>query len=151
MSNGAQLIAKLIARKIVDRWKDETRRIKSMLEQLPQESRMQYDVKLSERKKSLQLGYLCWMMCGSHYLYVKRPVKQLIFWGTIGGLLVWYMLDLFLMFFVIDRYNREVSFEILNEIFERNSKLNSFEDDLSERESSKAVDKDSEVSPPVFQ
>ena len=53
-----------------------------------------------------------------HYLYVERYAMQVLFWLTLGGMFIWYILDGFLMFMVVDVYNRKLSMQILDELFD---------------------------------
>lgn len=59
----------------------------------------------SDRKKR-RYAYLAWLCLGSHYLYLRRPVVQLLFWLTAGGLLIWWLIDLFRLPEMVQRYNR---------------------------------------------
>jgi len=71
-----------------------------------------------QRKKSVALGYLGWMMGGMHYIYVGSWIKQLFFWGTLGGLLMWWMLDVFLMFMIVAKANQKIAFTLIQELYE---------------------------------
>ena len=46
----------------------------------------------TRRKK--RYAYLAWLCFGSHYLYLRRPAVQALFWLTAGGLLLWWLIDL---------------------------------------------------------
>jgi hypothetical protein len=50
---------------------------------------------IEDRRKKKRFGYLAWLCLGSHYLYLGRPFTQLLFWLTLGGLLLWWLADFF--------------------------------------------------------
>ncbi len=47
--------------------------------------------------KSLGTAYIMFFLFGSHYLYLEKPILQIIFWFTIGGFGFWALIDLFTM------------------------------------------------------
>lgn len=49
---------------------------------------------LGRNRKKLRWAYFRWLVLGSHYLYLRRPLTQLLFWVTFGGLLLWWLIDL---------------------------------------------------------
>ena len=128
----AQLIAKGIGQKIANKWKDERAQLDSLISELTPEARDKFYKKWEENKKSVAIGYLFWMAGGTHYIYTKKYVKQVLFWGTIGGIFLWYILDLFLMYFVVDTYNRELGFQLIGDFFEEGAE--------SEEDSHKATE-----------
>lgn len=40
---------------------------------------------------------LLFFLFGAHYLYIGKPGLQLLFWITMGGLGIWWLIDLFNM------------------------------------------------------
>lgn len=61
---------------------------------------------LERQRKKRRYAYPAWLCLGSHYLYLGRPVVQALFWLTGGGLLVWWLVDLFRIPALVDRHNR---------------------------------------------
>ena len=61
---------------------------------------------LERQRKKRRYAYPAWLCLGSHYLYLGRPVVQALFWLTAGGLLVWWLVDLFRIPALVDRHNR---------------------------------------------
>ncbi len=43
--------------------------------------------------KSWEVALLCWLLVGGHYAYLGRVGRQVLFWLTGGGLLVWWLVD----------------------------------------------------------
>jgi hypothetical protein len=67
-----------------------------------------YASEVVAREKSILVGYVMWFLVGFHYAYVGRWVAQLLFWISGGGLLVWWIIDLFRVPGMIRAHNREV-------------------------------------------
>lgn len=113
-----RLIGRSIGRKIVKNWEDGNKQIEGLVSGLSESQRVKFDDLVKERKKNVSTAYLCWIFYGSHYLYTGKPVKQLMFWLTFGGLFAWWFLDLFLMAFVVDSANRKIKMQIIEELLE---------------------------------
>lgn len=79
------------------------------------ESQYQYMEKtLPKRIKRTFWCYLCWIF-GIHYFYLKRPLLNLVYWCSLGGLGLWLFIDVFRIPFLIDQYNEKISMETLQE------------------------------------
>jgi hypothetical protein len=65
------------------------------------------------RRKSLLVAYITWLLLGWHYLYLGKIGLQFAFWFTGGGLLVWWLIDLFRMPGVVARRNEDVAREMM--------------------------------------
>lgn len=68
---------------------------------------------LEARRRKRRRAYPAWLLFGSHHLYLGRPVVQLLFWATLGGLLVWWIIDLFRLPGMVERQNRRVMRDLL--------------------------------------
>lgn len=143
---GAELIARLVARRIVDQWKDETAQIKSITSEFSPGVLSEYNRRLSTRKKSMAMGYLSWMMM-SHYLYTGKWLKQVIFWGTLGGVFLWWFLDMFLMYFVVDSYNRSQAFAVIEELLEEGTELHDTTDEPHQDSTQQATTSEAQQTP----
>ena len=69
---------------------------------------------LESRRKKRRYAYLAWLCLGSHYLYLRRPGTQALFWLTAGGLLIWWLLDLSRIPAMVEGHNRRAVSELLN-------------------------------------
>lgn len=49
----------------------------------------------SPRQRTIAGAYFCFVLLGSHYLYLRKPLLQLLFWVTLGGFALWAIVDLF--------------------------------------------------------
>ena len=59
--------------------------------------------------KSTGLAYLLWWLLGSHYAYLGEWGKQILFWFTAGGLLLWGLADLFRMPGLVREANAKIA------------------------------------------
>jgi hypothetical protein len=69
---------------------------------------------LDSRRRKRRYAYLAWLCLGSHYLYLDRRFTQALFWLTGGGLLLWWIADLFRLPELVARHNRKAVGELLN-------------------------------------
>ena len=60
----------------------------------------------SESKRSLSLAYICLIFFPStHYAFLGRWQMQILFWLTLGGGLVWWIVDLFRLSTMVNQTN----------------------------------------------
>lgn len=81
------------------------------------ENRMDSDLvadSLEGRRKKRRYAYLAWLCLGSHHLYLGRPLVQILFWLTLGGLLFWWVADLFRLPGMVERHNRQQVRQVLS-------------------------------------
>jgi len=67
------------------------------------------------RRKSTGLGYICWLF-GLHYAYLGKWALQLLFWFTLAGLFIWWIIDAFRLPHLIHNENQDLSADILRNI-----------------------------------
>ncbi len=51
-------------------------------------------------------AYICWVLFGTHYLYLGKFGLQLLYWVTLAGIGVWGIVDLFRIPGMVRRYAR---------------------------------------------
>lgn len=69
--------------------------------------------RLEGGRKKRRYAYLAWLCLGSHYLYLRRPVIQALFWLSLGGLLIWWAADLLRIPALVERHNRRAVGKLL--------------------------------------
>jgi len=71
-----------------------------------------------EKSASLILTYLFLVpaLFSSHYGYLQNWSRQILFWVTGGGLLVWWLIDLIRLPAIVKAHNDKVAFEIWQEV-----------------------------------
>jgi TM2 domain-containing membrane protein YozV len=57
------------------------------------------------KKKDPLIAYLLWLCLGCHYIYLEKRRTQIIFWLTGGGLVIWWLIDLFRIPGMVNDYN----------------------------------------------
>ena len=66
-------------------------------------------------RKKLRWACLRWLLLGSHYLYLRRPFIQLFFWATLGGLLLWWLIDLTRLPRLVRRHNERALAKLIHD------------------------------------
>lgn len=62
---------------------------------------------LTANKKDTGVTYLCWFFFGVHYFYLNKPLTNIIYWLTLGGLGIWAIIDLFRIPSMVREHNEE--------------------------------------------
>lgn len=68
------------------------------------------------KAKPAGIVYLFWAILGCHYLYFKKWEIQIFFWLTSGGLLIWWVVDLFRIPGMIRDFNKDVAVDVLRDL-----------------------------------
>lgn len=89
------------------------RSLMPMLETLPSEAQRSLLSDYRKRRKSLFFAYFAWLFLGWHYLYLRRVGLHFAFWLSLGGLLVWWFIDLFRVGAMVNRLNEDCARELL--------------------------------------
>jgi len=67
---------------------------------------------LKTQLKRTEWAYLFFMMFGSHYLYLGKPGMQLLYWISIGGFGIWFLVDMFTMDQKIQSHNTKILMQL---------------------------------------
>jgi len=68
------------------------------------------------KAKSAGTAYLLWLLLGWHYIYLRKWGLQILFWLTIGGIGIWWIIDLFRIPSMIRDYNKDVAVDVLRNL-----------------------------------
>lgn len=79
---------------------------------LPPDVRLQFEHDLEYYRKDIRTAYLWWFVA-SHRGYLGLWWSQVAFWLTAGGLLVWWVVDIYHMERMVLAYNQDVSERIM--------------------------------------
>lgn len=71
------------------------------------EQQKNYVLSVQARQKDTGLAYLFWFLFGVHYFYLNKPVINIIYWLTAGGLGIWMIIDLFRIPGMVKDRNKE--------------------------------------------
>jgi len=84
------------------------------LEPLTQEA---YLMEFQKKRKSGFVAFLLWCVFPAwHYFYVSKVWVNLLFWLTIGGFGIWWVIDLFRLSGLVREYNKTIAISVLKEI-----------------------------------
>lgn len=73
----------------------------------------------NRQKKSIGVAYIFWFLgsiLGLHYLYFKKPLLFFLFLFTMGGFIIWWLIDLFRIPSVIREHNKTIALNVLRDI-----------------------------------
>ncbi len=90
--------------------------VRNELVKLSAQKQEEFVEEFRRKSKSVGTGYLLWFLLGCHYLYVGKWAIQIIFWLTLGGLWVWWLVDLFRVPRLVGDYNKDVSVDVLRNL-----------------------------------
>ncbi len=68
------------------------------------------------RSKRAAPAYLLWMLVGFHYVYLRKWDLQFFFWLTAGGMLLWWLVDLFRVAGMVRDYNRDIATDVMRTV-----------------------------------
>jgi len=88
-------------------------RVRERLAALPGPTQQAFHDAYRRRARSTATAYAICLLVGGQYGYVGRWGLQILFWVTVGGLLVWWTVDLFRIPAMVRRYNERVAQELL--------------------------------------
>ena len=79
------------------------------------EQQKNYVLSAQARQKDTGLAYLFWFVFGVHYFYLNKPVINIIYWLTAGGLGIWMIIDLFRIHGMVRSRNKEIIQDAIKE------------------------------------
>lgn len=65
--------------------------------------------------KSSSTGYLCWFF-GLHYAYVGKWGLLILYWITLGGFFIWWIVDLFRISGLVKDHNKDLATDIFRNL-----------------------------------
>jgi hypothetical protein len=90
--------------------------VRHALARLPAERQSEFLEAYTRRTKSVLVAYLLWLFLGWHYAYLGRWGVQLLFWLTLGGLFLWWLVDLVRVPGMVARYNEDVAMAVMRDL-----------------------------------
>ena len=73
----------------------------------------------NRRKRSVGTAFIFWILgslLGLHYLYFKKPLLFVLFLCTMGGLMIWWLIDAFRISGIVRNHNKSVAVKVLQDI-----------------------------------
>jgi len=90
--------------------------VRSSLSQMSPEKQADFFQEYKRRRKSVATGYLAWLFVGWHYLYIGKLGWQIAFWLSFGGLIIWWIIDVFRIPSLIRNYNQDIAIDIVRDV-----------------------------------
>lgn len=75
---------------------------------LPYEEERYMAKHLPERKRCLKTAIIYWIF-GCHYFYLHKKWTNIVYWLTLGGFLVWMLIDLYRLPMMVDEANEDIA------------------------------------------
>ena len=70
--------------------------------------------RLAAKEKDISVAYLCCFFC-IHYFYLRKPVRNILYWITYGGFFIWAIIDLFRMKSLVEKCNETIVQKLIQE------------------------------------
>ncbi|WP_283421905.1 TM2 domain-containing protein [Chryseobacterium profundimaris] len=90
--------------------------VRNELKKLHPSKQEEFLEEYKRRKKSVFVGYMCWLIFGWQYAYIRKWGVQILYWFTGGGFLIWAFIDLFRIPKLVSNYNKDVSIEVMRNL-----------------------------------
>lgn len=88
--------------------------VQNVIAKMDTESQNAFFLEYNKRKKRVFVSYILWFVFALYYAYNKKIGLQFIFWITLGGFWVWWIIDLFRMPSIVRDANALIAREIAN-------------------------------------
>lgn len=90
--------------------------VRNELAKLPAQRQEEFLEEYRRKAKSVGAAYLLWLLLGWHYIYLRKWGIQFLFWLTAGGVLIWWLVDLFRIPGMVRDFNRDVAVDVLRNL-----------------------------------
>jgi hypothetical protein len=67
---------------------------------------------LESQIRSIGIAYILFFIVGGHYAYLNKWGYQILYWITLGGLGIWFLIDLFRVSEYVRRFNADIFYEL---------------------------------------
>jgi len=90
--------------------------VRNELVKLPPQKQEEFIEEYRRKAKSVGIAYILWLLLGWHYVYLRKWGIQILFWLTLGGLFIWWLIDAFRIPGMIRDYNKDVAVDVLRNL-----------------------------------
>lgn len=88
--------------------------VRNELATLSAQKQAEFLEEYNRRKKSIALAYIFLIIIFCvHYGYLRKWGLQFLFWFTGGGFLIWWFVDLFRTYGMVQDYNKDIAVEVM--------------------------------------
>ena len=88
--------------------------VQNVISKMDTNSQNAFFLEYNKRRKKVFVSYILWFVFALYYAYNKKIGLQFVFWFTLGGLWVWWIIDLFRMPSIVRDANAIIAREIAN-------------------------------------
>lgn len=96
--------------------------VREALNRLPRVFQTEFMEEYRLQSRNTVISYLLWLIpppFSGHYLYMKKPFRQTLFFLTCGGVFLWWLVDLFRIPEMVRQENRNIARKQLRKLLRR--------------------------------
>jgi hypothetical protein len=90
--------------------------VRNELSNLSAQKQEEFVEEYRRKAKSTGVAYVLWLLLGWHYVYLSKWGIQILFWLTLGGFFIWWLVDLFRIPGLIRDYNKDIAVDVLRNL-----------------------------------
>ena len=83
--------------------------VRNELSNLSAQKQEEFVEEYRRKAKSTGVAYVLWLLLGWHYVYLSKWGIQILFWLTLGGFFICWLVDLFRIPGLIRDYNKDIA------------------------------------------
>lgn len=87
--------------------------VRNELAKMSPQKQEEFVEEFRRKQKSVGMAYVCWLLLGVHYGFLRKWGVQVVYWLTAGGFLMWAFVDLFRIPGMVRDYNKDVATDIM--------------------------------------
>lgn len=91
--------------------------VKNELARMTAQKQEEFLEEFKRKSKSIGLAYLFLLIIfAAHYAYLKKWGIQILFWITGGGMLIWWLIDIFRLAGLVRNYNKDIATDVMRNL-----------------------------------
>jgi TM2 domain-containing membrane protein YozV len=90
--------------------------VRNSLADLPASRQEEFLEEYRRRAKSPAPGHILWLLLGFHHIYLRKWGTQFLFWITVGGLWIWWIVDLLRIAGMVRDYNKDIATDVMRTV-----------------------------------
>jgi len=91
--------------------------VRNELSKMSAQKQDEFIEEYKRRKKSVGVAYILFLfvLC-LHYGYLRKWGLQIVFWLTVGGFFIWWIIDLFRLAGLVRDYNKDIALDVMRNL-----------------------------------
>lgn len=90
--------------------------VRSQLEKMTPQQQSEFYQEYLRRSKSSDMANLSWFLLGWHYAYFNKWGWQVLFWFTVGGFFLWWVIDFFRIEGMVRDWNSDAANAVMRDL-----------------------------------